>query len=61
MHGAPDDFWDGVMSSGVGGVSLSPRQRELVELWLPGLVVEEDHSWGLVDRVVLRVRHRVDH
>ncbi|CAN5144257.1 hypothetical protein BH09ACT12_BH09ACT12_08200 [soil metagenome] len=36
---------------------LSPRQRELVEGWLPGLEVEEDLSWGLVETVVLRVQH----
>lgn len=34
---------------------LSPRQRELLTRWLPGLRVEQDHSWGLVDRVVLEV------
>lgn len=42
---------------GGGGLGrLSERQRELVERWLPGAVVEEDLSWGLVETVVLRVR-----
>ena len=36
-------------------VRLSPRQRELVEEWLPEGSVERDHSWGLVDRAVLEV------
>jgi hypothetical protein len=35
---------------------LSPRQSELLELWLPGAVVVEDHSWGLVGTTVLEVR-----
>lgn len=34
---------------------LSPRQRELLEQWLPGAVVEQDHSWGQMDRAVLQV------
>jgi hypothetical protein len=41
--------------SDLGG--LSPRQRALVEGWLPGVEVEADLSWGLVDTVVLRVAH----
>ena len=36
---------------------LTPRQRGLVRGWLPGVVVEADLSWGLVETVVLRVRH----
>ena len=34
---------------------LSVRQRALLERWLPGLRVEKDHSWGLVQTVVLEV------
>jgi hypothetical protein len=30
-------------------------QRELLEKWLPGVRVVRDHSWGLVDNVVLEV------
>lgn len=37
--------------------SLSARQRELVEGWLPGLEVVRDHSWGLVGTTVLEVQH----
>lgn len=36
---------------------LSPRQRGLVESWMPGAEVIADLSWNLVDTVVLRVRH----
>jgi hypothetical protein len=36
---------------------LSPRQRELIDGWLPGAVVEQDHSWGQVERAVLEVVH----
>ena len=36
--------------------SLSDRQRELVERWLPGLEVVRDHSWGLVGTTVLEVQ-----
>ncbi|WP_182523344.1 phosphotransferase family protein [Nocardioides dongkuii] len=35
---------------------LSPRQRELVDRWLPGATVERDHSWGLVGTTVLELR-----
>jgi hypothetical protein len=35
---------------------LSPRQRDLVESWLPGVEVEADMSWGLVETTVLRSR-----
>lgn len=34
---------------------LGPRQRRLVADWLPGVEVVHDHSWGLVDRVVLEL------
>jgi hypothetical protein len=36
---------------------LSPRQRALVDRWLPGARVERDHGWGLVDTTVLEVTH----
>ncbi|MEV4702412.1 aminoglycoside phosphotransferase family protein [Actinoplanes sp. NPDC049316] len=41
------------MVSGLG--KLSPQQQALVEQWLPGGVVEKDHSWGLVQTTVLEV------
>ena len=34
---------------------LSARQRTLLDTWLPGLRVEKDHSWGVVETVVLEV------
>lgn len=40
-----------------GFENLTPDQRALLDQWLPGAVVERDHSWGLVDRVVLEVTH----
>ncbi|MEO6998121.1 MAG: phosphotransferase [Terracoccus sp.] len=36
---------------------LSPDQQRLLEQWLPGAVLERDHSWGLVDTQVLEVVH----
>lgn len=36
--------------------SLTPPQRELLEAWLPGLEVEADMSWNLVETTVLRAR-----
>jgi thiamine kinase-like enzyme len=36
---------------------LSPDQRRLLNEWLPGAVVEKDHSWGLVGRTVLELTH----
>lgn len=36
-------------------VSLSEMQRRLLRRWLPDLRVLHDHSWGLVDNVVLEV------
>jgi hypothetical protein len=36
--------------------SLSPCQCELIEAWLPGLEVEADLSWQLVETTVLRAR-----
>ncbi|HLL69430.1 MAG TPA: phosphotransferase [Micromonosporaceae bacterium] len=41
------------MTSALG--KLSPRQRALVDQWLPGATVERDHSWGLVETAVLEV------
>lgn len=35
---------------------LAPRQRALLETWLPDAVVEADMSWGLVETTVLRSR-----
>ena len=35
--------------------SLRPPQRDLLEEWLPGFRIVTDHSWGLVDSVVLEV------
>ena len=35
--------------------SLSPRQRDLLECWLPGALVQADLSWGLVGTTVLDV------
>lgn len=34
---------------------LSPAQRARLDHWLPGARVIHDHSWGLVDNVVLEV------
>lgn len=36
--------------------SLAPAQRELLERWLPGIEVEADMSWDLVETTVLRAR-----
>ena len=36
---------------------LSHRQLELIDRWFPGVVVEQDHSWGQVERAVLEVVH----
>jgi len=36
---------------------LAARQRDLLELWLPGATVRRDHSWGLVGTVVLELDH----
>lgn len=37
--------------------NLSPRQRALLDQWLPGARVERDHSWGLVQTTVLEMTH----
>jgi len=36
-------------------LALSPRQRGLLDRWLPGFTVEADLSWGLVETTVLKV------
>ena len=36
---------------------LSPRQRELLQSWLPGATLVRDHSWGLVGTTVLEIEH----
>lgn len=36
---------------------MRPDQQVRLEQWLPGHVVVRDHTWGLVDRVVLEVEH----
>ena len=36
-------------------MTLSSRQRALLDQWLPGAIVEKDHSWGLVDTTVLEI------
>lgn len=35
---------------------LSPEQRELLRQWVPDARVVADHSWGLVDNVVLELQ-----
>jgi aminoglycoside phosphotransferase len=40
--------------------ALSPRQRELLQGWLPGAVLVRDHSWGLVGTTVLEVHQARD-
>jgi tRNA A-37 threonylcarbamoyl transferase component Bud32 len=37
--------------------SLTPRQRALLDQWLPGASVEREHSWGLVETTVLEMKH----
>ncbi|SIM70212.1 phosphotransferase family protein [Micromonospora cremea] len=41
------------MTSALG--NLSPRQRALVDQWLPSATVERDHSWGLTATTVLEM------
>jgi hypothetical protein len=36
--------------------ALAPRQRALIEAWLPGVEIEADMSWRLVETTVLRAR-----
>ncbi|WP_433789299.1 phosphotransferase [Actinoplanes sp. CA-252034] len=38
-------------------VKLSPPQRALLDAWLPGVEVVEDHSWGIVETTVLELVH----
>jgi hypothetical protein len=37
--------------------NLSPRQRALLDQWLPGANIERDHGWGLVETTVLELTH----
>jgi hypothetical protein len=37
--------------------NLTPRQRALLDQWLPGASVEREHSWGLVETTVLEMKH----
>ena len=39
---------------------MHPDQQARLDEWLPGHVVVHDHTWGLVDRVVLEVEHEGD-
>lgn len=41
--------------------ALSDAQRDLLQSWLPDLRVVHDHSWGLVDNVVLEVEEAGRH
>lgn len=41
----------------VGVEKLTPLQQSLLNGWLPGAVVDEDHSWGLVGTTVLELTH----
>ncbi|GAA4934558.1 aminoglycoside phosphotransferase family protein [Actinoplanes utahensis] len=43
------------MTGGLG--KLTSHQRDLLDGWLPGLRVERDHSWGVVETTVLEVTH----
>ena len=46
------------MPAGSGAFDqLSSEQHDLVDRWLPGAVVEHDHSWGLVETHVFEVVH----
>jgi thiamine kinase-like enzyme len=40
-----------------GTEQLGRRQLELLEEWLPGAEVVQDHSWGLTGTTVLQVSH----
>jgi hypothetical protein len=37
--------------------NLSPRQRALLDQWLPAAIVEKEHSWGLVETTVLEMTY----
>ena len=43
------------MTSGIA--KLSPDQQVLLDQWLPGAVVKDDHSWDLVATTVLELTH----
>lgn len=47
----------GHLSQLVDDARLSTRQAELLDGWLPGAVVEADHTWEIAHRAVLEVRH----
>ncbi|MEO7129831.1 MAG: aminoglycoside phosphotransferase family protein [Dermatophilaceae bacterium] len=38
-------------------MALSPSQQRIIDGWFPGAEVVADLSWGLVDTVVLHLRH----
>jgi thiamine kinase-like enzyme len=48
-------FYDWPMTSGVD--QLTQRQRDLIDAWLPGATVVQNHSWGLVGTTVLQLAH----
>lgn len=53
---SPDDRSpDGAVS---GAAALSASQRGRLAAWLPGFVVEHDHSWGVLPTRVLEVAWR---
>ena len=52
LQGRP---YDRSVTSGIA--KLSPDQQVLLDQWLPGAVVEDDHSWGLVGTTVLELTH----
>lgn len=37
--------------------NLNEKQRALLEKWLPGARLERCHSWGLVETIVLEMKH----
>jgi hypothetical protein len=37
--------------------NLSPRQRALLDQWLPGASIDTEHSWGLVQTTVLEMTY----
>jgi thiamine kinase-like enzyme len=50
---SPCVSYDPAVTAALG--KLSAQQRALVDRWLPGAVVEKDHSWGLVETTVLEM------
>lgn len=47
----------GLSDEVLSDTDLSTEQQAALEAWLPGAELVEDLSWGLVDTVVLHVRH----